>query len=287
MNLLQFQIVLVALLASIACAVPGIFLVLRGVALMSDAISHAVLLGIAVMFLWVRNLDSPLLLIGASLAGIATVFLTEKVIKTKRVKEDAAIGIVFPLFFSLGIILISLFARDVHLDVDMVILGEIAFAPFNRLVVWGYDLGPSGFYTLGANVLLNMSFIFLFYKELALSIFDHDFAYVTGFRPTMLYYGLMILTSITAVSAFDVVGSIVVVALMITPAATAYLLTKRLDDMVWLSIFFAIATGMFGYAMATWFDVSIAGSIASVGGLFFLIAFIFSLRFSIQSQQFS
>jgi manganese/zinc/iron transport system permease protein len=272
----SIQILIVAVLASVACVLPGIFLVLRGVALMSDAISHAVLLGIALMFLWVHNLDSPLLLVGAALAGLATVFLTETVIQTRRLKEDAAIGIVFPLFFSCGVILISLFARDVHLDVDMVILGEIAFAPFNRFYVWGYDLGPSAFYSLGTIVLLNAGFIYLFYKELKLSIFDHDFAYVAGFSPVLLYYALMFLTSITAVGAFDVVGSIVVVALMITPPATASLLVSRLEQMIAVSIILSIAAALFGYAAAAWFDVSIAGSIATVSGLFFLLMFLFS-----------
>jgi len=276
MMYLQLQTVGIAVLASIACVLPGIFLVLRGVALMSDAISHAVLLGIAGMFLLVHNLDSPLLLVGASLAGLATVFLTETVIKTRRLKEDAAIGIVFPLFFSCGVILISLFARDVHLDVDMVILGEIAFAPFNRFIFLGYDLGPSALYTLGFNVLLNASFIYFFYKELMLSIFDYDFAYVIGYSPSLLYYGLMGLTSITAVSAFDVVGSIVVVALMITPPATAYLLVNRLESMIWLSIFFSILSSLVGYATAVYCDVSIAGSIATVSGLFFLLVFLFA-----------
>lgn len=277
MNVLQLQIIVLALLACLACVLPGIFLVLRGIALMSDAISHAVLLGIAIMFLWVRNLDSPLLLIGAAFAGVATVFLTEKIIQTRRVKEDAAIGIVFPLFFSLGIIIISIFARDVHLDIDMVILGEIAFAPLSRLVLWGYDLGPVGFYTLGAVVLLNAVFVFFFFKELVLSIFDHDFSYVSGFSPTVLYYVLMLLTSITAVSAFDVVGSVVVVALMITPPATAYLLTRKVEDMILLSILLAMTTGLIGYLAAAFFDVSIAGSIASMGGVFFLIAFLIKI----------
>jgi manganese/zinc/iron transport system permease protein len=270
------EILIIAVLASVACVLPGIFLVLRGVALMSDAISHAVLLGIALMFLLVHNLDSPLLLIGAALAGLATVFLTETVIQTRRLKEDAAIGIVFPLFFSCGVILISLFARDVHLDVDMVILGEIAFAPFNRFYLWGYDMGPSAWYTLGTIVCLNAGFIYLFYKELKLSIFDHDFAYVAGFSPVLLYYALMFLTSVTAVAAFDVVGSIVVVALMITPPATASLLVSRLEQMVVVSILLAIASALFGYMAATWFDVSIAGSIATVSGVLFLLMFLCS-----------
>ncbi len=276
MNYIELQILGIALLASLTCVIPGIFLVLRGVALMSDAISHSVLLGIAVMFLITKNLDSPLLLLGAALSGLATVFLTETVIQTRRLKEDAAIGVVFPLFFSCGIILISLFARDVHLDVDMVILGEIAFAPFNRFVVWGYDLGPASLYTLGANFLLNAGFVGLFYKELKLSIFDHDFAYVAGFAPGLIYYGLMLLTSITAVASFDVVGSIVVVALMITPPATAYLLVRSLDQMIFLSLLLSAVAAIMGYGMAAWYDVSISGSIATVSGMLFLGVFLCS-----------
>ena len=271
---LHLQTLCIALLASIACTLPGIFLVLRGVALMSDAISHAVLLGIALMFLWVHNLDSPFLLVGASLAGLATVVLTETVIKTRRLKEDAAIGIVFPLFFSCGVIIISLFARDVHLDVDMVILGEIVFAPFNRLFIFGYDLGPAACYTLGTIVVLNGAFIYFFYKELLVSIFDHDFAYVVGYSPSLIYYALMGLTSITAVSSFDIVGSIVVVALMITPPATAYLLVNRLESMIGLSIFLSSIAAILGYAAAVYYDISTAGAIATVSGLFFLATFL-------------
>lgn len=270
MNNAQVIIALVAVLVSVVCALPGTFLVLRGVALMSDAISHAVLLGIALFFLLTKNLDSPLLLVGAALAGMATVLVTEFVISTRRLKQDAAIGIVFPLFFSCGVILISLFARNVHLDVDMVILGEIIFAPFNRLIIAGVDYGPYAVWALSGILLLNVLFVALFYKELKLSIFDYDYAYLAGASPATLYYALMMLTSITAVGTFDIVGSIVVVALMITPPATAYLLTRRLEVLLGLSIGFAIVTSLAGYYAAYIFDVSIAGSIATVGGMLFV-----------------
>lgn len=276
MSTLQVQIMLIALVVSVASALPGVFLVLRGVALMSDAISHAVLLGIALMFLVTYNLDSPLLLVGAALAGVATVFLTESVIQTRRLKKDAAIGIVFPLFFSIGVLLISVFARDVHLDIDMVILGEIAFAPFNRLILAGFDVGPLGLWSMGVILLINVLFIFLFYKELKAATFDSDFAFVAGLSPTFLYYALMMITSITAVGAFDVVGSIVVVALMITPPATAYLLTKKLDLMIWLSVFLSCISSLLGYAGAAYYDVSIAGAIATVTGLIFVFVLFFS-----------
>jgi len=244
---LRLQIIAIACLVSIATVLPGVFLVLRGVALMSDAISHAILLGIIGMFLLVQRLDSPLLIVGASLAGLLTVVATEMLIQTQRLKKDAAIGLVFPLFFSIGVILISQYARNVHLDTDMVLLGELAFAPFNRLIVYGVDIGPNALWLMAGIVLINSLAVALFYKELQLATFDPKLAYVLGFSPTVMYYGLMTLTSITAVGAFDVVGSIVVVALMITPAATAYLLVERVAPLLMLSMVIGVSCAVGGY----------------------------------------
>ncbi len=270
MSILEFQVLFIACLVSFAAALPGVFLVLRGVALMSDAISHAILPGIILMFLLVHNLNSPFLIVGSSLAGLLTVICTEIIIQTRCLKKDAAIGLVYPLFFSVGVILISQCARNVHLDTDMVLLGELAFAPFNRFFLFGLDMGPMAMWSMGAITIINSIFVFLFYKELQLSTFDNTFAYVLGFSPTFLYYGLMTITSITAVGAFDVVGSIVVVALMITPAATAYLLTDHLPHMIMLSIGNGVLSAVSGYVVANFFDISIAGSIAVMCGLFFI-----------------
>jgi len=238
--------------------------------MMSDAISHAILLGIALMFLCIKRLDSPLLLLGATAAGVLTVACTEMIIKSKRLKQDAAIGLIFPLFFSLGVILISLYARNVHLDVDMVLLGELGFAPFNRVLIGTVDYGPYALWVVGATLLLNSCFIGLFYKELMVTTFDATLATMAGFTPAFFYYCLMIITSITAVATFDVVGSIMVVALMITPCATAYLLARRVKDMIVLSLVFASLSAIFGYGFAFWADVSIAGSIACMTGVFFV-----------------
>ncbi len=271
-SIIQLHILIIAMLTSVACVLPGIFLVLRGIALMSDAISHAILLGIIVMFLFVQDLQSPLLIVGATFAGILTVVCTELLIQTRRLKKDAAIGLVFPLFFSVGVILISQFARNVHLDVDMVLLGEITFAPFNRLIIAGVDYGPYAIWTMGVILFINALLFYLFYKELALVTFDYNLARVLGFSPGFIYYGLMVMTSITAVGAFDVVGSIVVVALMITPPATAYLLTNRLLSMVFASVIISIFSAISGYWLAYIADVSIAGSIATMTGMFFMAA---------------
>lgn len=271
MSALHFELLFIAVLTAVTCSLPGVFLVLRGVAMMSDAISHAILLGIAGMFLVVKKLDSPLLIVGAAAAGMLTVVCTEMIIRSKRLKQDAAIGLIFPFFFSLGVILISYYARNVHLDVDMVLLGELAFAPFNRLLIAGTDCGPYALWVVSFALLINVAFVRFFYKELVITTFDATLASLSGFCPAFFYYCLMTITSITAVATFDIVGSIMVVALMITPAATAYLLTSRVGDMVALSLLFASFSAIFGYLLASWADVSIAGSIACMTGVFFML----------------
>ncbi|HLE76210.1 MAG TPA: metal ABC transporter permease [Candidatus Babeliales bacterium] len=273
MSIVQIELLAIALVAALACTLPGVFLVLRGVALMSDAISHAILLGIVGTFLVVQQLHSHWLLWGAVAAGMATVWCTEKLIQTGRMKKETAIGLVFPFFFSIAVILITLYARNVHLDSDMVLLGDIAFAPFYRLQIGEWDLGPYALWQLGGVVLCNMAVITLFFKELKLVTFDPEYAQVSGFSPVSMHYVIMLLASITAVSAFDIVGSIVVVALMITPAATAFLLTQQLHTMISLALFFGAISACCGFFFAMACDVSIAGSIAMMAGFLFIGVF--------------
>ncbi len=277
MSILQFELLAIAVTAAVACSLPGVFLVLRGVALMSDAISHSILLGIVVMFLFVESLNSPLLLVGAACAGMATVWCAEKLMQTGLLKKETAIGLVFPLFFSIGVILITVYARNVHLDSDMVLLGDIAFAPFQRLMIWGTVIGPYALWQLIAMVVVNVAIIKLFYKELLLVTFDSEYAAVIGFSPTIIHYLIMGLASLTAVAAFDIVGAIVVVALMITPAAAAFLVTERLSDMIKMSMLFSVISAVFGYFFALYCDVSIAGSIAMVAGILFMGLFLVNL----------
>lgn len=275
MNFFQLEMVLITALVSIATVLPGIFLVLQGTALMSDAISHAILPGIVIMFLIIQQLDSPLLLLGAALAGMSTVVLTQALINTQRIKKDAAIGLVFPLFFSIGVLLISLYTRNVHLDTDMVLLGELAFAPFNRITICQIDIGPYALWILLSIIIVNALCITAFYKEFIFTIFDPESAKIQGFKPTHLYYLLMILTSITTVGAFDCVGSLVVVSLMITPAATAYLFCSRVESMIKTSIIVSLVTSCAGYCIACIADLSIAGAIAATNGVVFLYAIVF------------
>lgn len=263
------EIILIAVTTAAACALLGVPLILRRMALMSDAITHTVLFGIVVAFLFTESITSPLTILAATLSGVLTVTLVELLNRTRLVKEDAAIGLVFPALFSVAVILISRYAGDVHLDTDAVLLGELAFAPFNRFVVAGIDLGAQTLWVMGGVLLLNLSFILLFYKELKLSTFDRELAAALGFAPVLLHYAFMTIVSITAVGAFDAVGSILVVALMIAPPAAAYLLTDSLPRMFGLSVLLGAASAVGGYLLASRFDASIAGSMATMSGIIF------------------
>jgi manganese/zinc/iron transport system permease protein len=274
MSQAQLEIQLIAVLVAAACAIPGVFLILRRMALMSDAVSHAILLGIVAAFFIVEDLASPFLILAAGLTGLLTVSLTELLHRTRRVKEDAAIGLVFPLLFSLGVILIARYAGDVHLDTDAVLLGELAFAPFNRLILHGRDFGPKSLWVMWAFLLANFAFVYFFYKELKLATFDPALAMAFGFSPFVLHYALMALVSFTAVGAFDAVGSILVVALMIAPPAAAYLLTDRLSRMLVYAVLIGAAGAVGGYWLAHGLDASIAGSMAAAQGLLFGLVYL-------------
>lgn len=270
----QLEIQLIAVIVAVACSLPGVFLVLRKMSMMSDSITHTILLGIVLAFFLTHDLSSPFLIIGAALIGLATVWFTETLNRTKLLSEDASIGIVFPLLFSIAIILITKYAGTVHLDTDSVLLGELAFAPFNRLVVFGHDLGAKAIYSTLTLLIINLIFIITFFKELKVVTFDPILASVLGFSPSLIHYGLMMLVSMTTVGAFEAVGSVLVVAFMIGPPATAYLLTNNLKHMLILSAGIGAVNGILGFYLAAFFDVSISGSMAVMTGLVFFIVFI-------------
>lgn len=274
----QFEIQLIAVIVAVACALPGVFLVLRKMSMMSDSITHTILLGIVLAFFITHDLSSPFLILGATLMGVVTVWLTETLSRTKLLAEDAAIGIVFPLLFSIAIILITRYAGSVHLDTDSVLLGELAFAPFDRMLVGGVDIGAKAIYTTGTLLLINLIAISVFFKELKISAFDPMLSAVLGFTPALVHYGLMTLVSLTTVGAFQAVGSILVVAFMIGPPITAYLLTDSLKWMLILSGLIGAINAILGYQAAAFLDVSIAGSMAVMTGIMFLLVFVFAPR---------
>lgn len=276
MSSAQIEIQLIASMVAIACAIPGVFLVLRKMALITDAISHSILPGIVIGFFITQDLSSPLLIILAAISGVVTVVLVEFIQKTGLVKEDTAIGLVFPALFSIGVILIAQNANDVHLDIDAVLLGELAFAPFDRLTIAGVDVGPKSLWIIGTIVLITFGLLLAFFKELKVSTFDAGLASAMGLSPVIMHYGLMTISSITTVGAFDAVGAILVIALMIAPAATAYLLTNNLKKMLLLSVLFGVSSAILGYWLAHALDTSISGSMTTVLGLIFLLVYLFA-----------
>ncbi len=270
----QLEIQAIAVVTAVACALVGTFLVLRRTALLSDAIGHSVLVGIAVAFLFTGSVTSPLLLVGAALTGIVTVALVDLVTRTRLVREDAAIGLVFPALFSVGVIIVSRYADGVHLDTDAVLLGELAFAPFDRLVIGGWDVGPASLVLMVAVLAVDVLVVGVLWKELKLTTFDAALALSLGFGPVVVGYALMTAVSLTAVGAFNAVGSILVVALMIAPPAAAYLLTDSLARMTTLACAIGAACALGGYWLSYALDASIAGCIAAACGGAFALAWL-------------
>ncbi len=271
------EIQLIAALTAAGCAIPGSFLVLRRMSMTADSITHTILLGIVLAFFVTNDLSSPFLIIGAALTGPVTVWLTELIVKTRLLSEDSATGIVFPLLFSIAVILITRYAGSAHLDTDSVLLGELAFAPFDRMIIFGTDIGAKGVYLSGGLLLLNILLTVLFFKELKIVSFDPVIAAVMGFSPTLINYGLMTMASLTAVGAFEAVGSVLVTAFMTAPPAAAYLLTHDLKKLLIISCSIGGASGILGYNTAMLLDVSIAGCMAVWTGLFFMAAFVYSV----------
>ena len=272
---ISYESLFVLIATAAACALLSPFLVLRKLSMVSDAISHSVLLGIVLAFFIVKDVGSPLLIAGAALFGVITVFAVEFLSGTGLVKNDDAVGIVFPMFFALAVVLITKFARNVHLDTDIVLMGEVIIAPLNRAEFLGMDL-PKAFVQMGILFIVNLLFIIIFFKELKITTFDKGFAKLAGFSSVALFYALMTLSSLTAVTAFDAVGAILVVSFLITPGAAAYLISKDLKVMIAISVGYAVINSVLGYVLSLLMNVSMSGMTAAVAGVTFLITFLFN-----------
>jgi manganese/zinc/iron transport system permease protein len=270
-------IILTGALAAAACALPGTFLLLRGMSLLGDAISHAVLPGIVVAFLLTGSMSTWPVVLGAGLTGLLAVVLIEALIRTRRVKEDASIAVVFPALFALGVLLIASFAGQVDLDQDCVLHGEIAYAPLDVVAVGGLEVARPAL-VLGVVAALNLLLVLLLYKELQISSFDGAFASAVGLSPAVVHYLLMGSVSLTTVASFESIGAILVIAFLIVPPAAARLLTDRLGLLLVLSVAIGVASSTAGYLVARELDASIAGTMAACMGVAFLLAWIVSPR---------
>ncbi|NQV29226.1 MAG: metal ABC transporter permease [Rhodopirellula sp.] len=292
---------LTAALAAMSCAVPGTFLVLRRQSMLGDALSHTVLPGIVAAFLaayWLGIVGPHseggstmqfVLLGGAVAAGLLTAFLTEAVQRFGRVENSAALGVVYTSLFALGLLLVRLYADDVHLDADCVLFGAVETVVLNTV---GDSDVPTAAVLNGCVLVANLLMLTVCFKELRLTTFDPDLAASLGLNATLVHYLLMAITSVTLVAAFQSVGAILVITVLIVPPVTAFLLAERLHVMIALALAIAGSSAVLGHALALWTpdaifgslgfttvdDSSTAGMTAIVCGFFFGLAFLFSPR---------
>lgn len=272
-----FYIILAGTLVAACAGLLGCFLVLRKMAMVGDAVSHAVLPGIVIAYLLSESRETIPMLLGAAAFGVLTTILIELLYRHARVQADASIGITYTWLFAIGIILISLYAGQVDLDQDCVLYGEIAYVPLDLWITAdGLNLGPRPVWVLGGTLVLILGILVFGYKGLKITTFNEDYAKTRGISTIFWHYLLMSAVSLTTVVSFEVVGAILVVAFLIVPAATAYLLTERLKTMLILTVVFGFLSAFFGYYFAVWIDGSIAGAMTVVAGVFLALALLFA-----------
>jgi len=264
---------LMAFLVTAACGLVGNYLILRRMALVGDAISHSVLPGLAVAFLISGKLTLPAMLAGALGAGLLTTFLIEFLHTRSRIKADAAIGITFCSLFAFGVVLINVFASKVHLDAECVLYGELS-----NLALADYSLGmPAPVLVMGGVAVIVAVLIVLFYKELLITSFDALLAGSQGFAPGKMHLALMAALSIVIVAAFESVGAILVIAMLILPGATAQLLSTRLPVCLALSVLHAALSAVGGLHLSLILGCPMAPAVVVAGTLLFGCAWLFYL----------
>jgi manganese/zinc/iron transport system permease protein len=269
--------IVASILCGIACALVGNFLVLRKLSLIGDALSHAVLPGIAASFLWFGSRSPWVALLGAGLIGVLSVWLIEVVRGLGRIEESAAIGVVFTALFALGIVMIS---RVEHVDLDpsCVLYGNLETIVLETITT---PLGeiPSVVLELGCIGLFNALCTLVFWKWWTLSTFDTTLAKAQGVPVRFLSYLLASMVAMTCVVCFRAVGNILVVAMLIVPSAIAWMLTNRLQSMVFCSLLVAIASSVVGHLLAIslphllgFKSANSAAMVAVVSGCFLVLA---------------
>ena len=268
-----------------ACALPGTFLLLRRMSMMGDAISHAVLPGLAIAFLISGSRTNIWMFLGAALAGVLTALFSQWITRFGKVERGAAMGIVFTTLFAIGLVLIRKAADHVDLDAGCVLYGALEYTPLNMVTIFENEISlfavPRAALVIGATLLFNALIITFFYKEFKLAAFDSDLAQTQGFRPQLMHYLLMTMVAVTTVAAFEAVGSIIVIAMLIVPPATAFLLTQNLPSLIIVSLIVAVLSAILGQIashlppLLGLPDTTSSGMMATTAGFLFLLAWLF------------
>jgi manganese/zinc/iron transport system permease protein len=282
---LDTWIVITGALCAVACVLPGTFLVLRNMSMMGDAISHAVLPGLAIAFLVTGSRSSIWMFTGAALVGLLTALATQWISQWGKVDRNASMGIVFTTLFALGLLIIVQAADHVDLDPNCVLYGALELTPLDVVAEWTLfgvliEL-PRAALVLAIVTIINLALLLIFYKEMKIAAFDPALAESLGLRAGRMHYLLMVQVAVTTVAAFEAVGSIIVVAMLIVPPATALLLTKRLGTVLLLSALLGIAAAVIGHLGAIYIPpllgyngTSTAGMMALATGILFLLAWV-------------
>ncbi|MCG6884634.1 MAG: metal ABC transporter permease [Silicimonas sp.] len=282
---------LIGALAAVACAIPGNFLVLRRQALIGDAISHVVLPGIVVAFLVTGTISAWPMLIGSALAALVAVAMIEGISRFGRIEPGAAMGVTFTAMFAGGVLLLEQSdTSGVHLDVEHALFGNLESLIWLDASGWESLVDPVALAGLPVELvrialvtLIMCTLLGLLWRPLAISTFDEGFAGTIGLPIRAIGLGLVIAAAIAAVTAFDAVGSIIVIAMFLCPPAAARLMTNRLGVQVAWSVVFALLAAVIGYVLAgyapLWLGfenaVSAAGMIGTVAGAILALAAMF------------
>jgi manganese/zinc/iron transport system permease protein len=282
-------IIATAATTNAACAVVGCYLVLRRMSMMGDALSHAVLPGLALAFIVSGTIFGgehayaigPLL-VGAVAAGLLTSLLTQTLHHYAGVPADASMGVVFTSLFALGVIIIKKGIQGVHFDVSCVYQGNIEHAPFDTWVVLGYE-APRALVVTGGVLVLNAIVIVTLWKELKLSSFDPALATTMGYSAGLMHYLLMSLVAITATASFEAVGSILVVAMLIIPPAAAHLVADRLAPMMLIAVVIGVLSAILGYVFSVWFNTNVAGMMTVAAAAIYGAAVLFAPNYGLLS----
>ena len=287
---LDTWIIIAGILTAVSCSLLGNFMVLRKLSMMGDAISHAVLPGLAIAFLVTNSRNSLTMFIGAAIVGVLTAVFTHSIHSVGKVEEGASLGVVFTTLFALGLILLVRAADSVDLDPGCVLYGAIELTPLDTIVFMNQEI-PKAVITLSIVLIVNLVFVILFFKELRISAFDPGLATTMGINAQVMHYALMTLVAMTTVACFESVGSILVIAMLIVPAATAHLLTDRLHIMVGLSAALAAVAAVLGHVSAItlprlwgFADTSTAGMMAVASGIIFFFVMLLAPRYGIISK---
>jgi manganese/zinc/iron transport system permease protein len=272
-------IVLMGFFVTAACGLVGNYLLLRRMALVGDAISHSILPGLVIAFIIFKTATTWVAFAGALAAGILTVSIIEFVHRQSRVKPDAAICIAFTTLFALGVVLMSMLesAGSFHIDAECVLYGEIAFVPLEPPLVWnGHELGPPSALRMAAVLVAVALAIAVFYKELLVTSFDPGLARSLGMRTGVWHYGLMGALALVIVSAFESVGAILAVAMLIVPPMFATQLSERLPVRLGLTVLHAALSAVIGLHLSVWLNCSAAGAMVVAAAFLFVAVWLAS-----------